>query len=217
MKRRRHLKVRVLLVSTIIFLISIIVILVFLFLFEKKDKEVRYYYNETVLPAMIDDIVVTTKIIPKSSNRRLNEKREIKYIVIHETDNTKKGSDAYKHSQFLLTNSDSITAWHYTVDDKVIYHNLPDNEISWHAGDGRSIDGGNMNGIGIEMCVNIDGDYEKTLKNSAKLISYLIDIYNLSIDDVKLHRDFSGKICPNRLISENRLEDFYKMIIEFKE
>ena len=36
-----------------------------------------------------------------------------------------------------------------------IYHHLPDDETAYHAGDGMEKNGGNMNGIGIEMCVNL--------------------------------------------------------------
>ncbi len=194
-------------------LLGIIFFLGYFFLLDNEEVEVRVYYTETVLPSGIGDINVFTVIIPSSSGRRPKEIREIKYIVIHETDNRNLGTGAYKHSQYLLNNADNANSWHYTVDDKVIYHNLPDNEIAWHAGDGRSEDGGNINGIGIEMCVNVDGSYEKTLENTAELVAYLMYQYELTIDDVKLHQDFSGKICPHRLITENRVEDFYQMII----
>ncbi len=206
--RRKVRKSIILLVNILLFLI-----VVFLVLFSlNKKEEIRFYHSETVLPSKINDIFVFTKFVSKDSKRRPYEKREIKYIVIHETDNTNVGTNAAKHSQFLLTNDESITGWHYTVDDKEIYHNLPDNEISWHAGDKRTADGGNMNGVGIEMCVNEDGDYEQMLKNTVQLVAYLMKEYDLTIDDIKLHRDFSGKICPARLINENRLDEFYKMI-----
>ena len=40
--------------------------------------------------------------------------------------------------------------------------------------------GGNMNGIGIEMCVNSDGNYEQTLINTEKLCARLLIEYDLN-------------------------------------
>lgn len=213
-KIKKQNKIRMLLISIIILLLLIIVVL----LFGLKDNpklietpKERVYHNETVMPSYIDDIVVNSRLIPKNSKRRPSKKREIKYIVIHETDNRSTGAGAYKHSLYLYSNNDSINGWHYTVDENEIYHNLPDNELAWHAGDGQSGDGNNF-GVGIEMSVNVDGNYDKTLDNTVKLIVYLMHEYDLNIEDVKLHRDFSGKICPHRMITENKVDIFYEKI-----
>ena len=69
-----------------------------------------------------------------------------------------------------------------------------------------------MNGIGIEMCVNLTNDYEQTLRNTAMLAAELLVTYDLHAEDVRLHQDFMDKICPHRLISEGRVEMFYQMI-----
>ena len=77
--------------------------------------------------------------------------RDIKYIVIHETDNFKAGADAKAHNDFLLSQANTQElSWHYTVDDHEIYHNLPDDEAAYHASDHLKQDGGNLNGIGID-------------------------------------------------------------------
>ena len=67
----------------------------------------------------------------------------------------------------------ALVSWHYTVDDHEIYHHLPDDEPGYHAGDLMEADGGNMNGVGIEMCVNEDGNYEQTLVNAERLCARL--------------------------------------------
>lgn len=215
MKKRRLNKIQRIMILIIFVLVGIILFLLWNFKENKIEEEEvveRFYHQDTVLPSYIDGIVVHTNFINKNSKRRTNEKRLIKYIVIHETDNRNSGTGAYKHSVYLTTNEDSVNGWHYTVDDNSIYHNLPDNMVAWHAGDGRSEDGGNMNGVGIEMAVNNDGDYDKTIKNTVKLVIYLMKEYDLTIDDVKLHKDFSGKICPHRMITENKVNEFYDMI-----
>ena len=150
--------------------------------------------------------------VPWDSPRRPGEVREIRYLTIHETDNRSSGADAEAHNSLLVKDTSNSTGWHYTVDDHSIYHNIPDNEISWNAGDNRARLGGNMNGIGIEMCVNLTNDYEQTLRNTAMLAAELLVTYDLHAEDVRLHQDFMDKICPHRLISEGRVEMFYQMI-----
>jgi N-acetylmuramoyl-L-alanine amidase len=138
--------------------------------------------------------------------------REIRYITIHETDNRSSGADSEAHNQLLVNDVTNSTGWHYTVDDHSIYHNLPDNEIGWNAGDNRTKLGGNINGIGIEMCVNLTNDFEQTLRNTAQLAAELMIAYDLDMDRIRFHEDFMNKECPHRLISEGRTDEFLEMI-----
>lgn len=174
----------------------------------------RVYQSINHEIAYAGDIEITHTHIAWDQYRRPGEVREIKYITIHETDNRSSSSDAAAHSAFLTDTEDSNTGWHYTVDDHSIYHTIPDNEISWNAGDQRNTDGGNVNGIGIEMCVNYENDFEKTLENTAMLVATLCVNYDLTPDDVRFHSDFMDKECPHRLISEGRTDEFLQMIAD---
>ncbi len=161
----------------------------------------------------IDDIKVTVDYIPEENIGRPGEEREIKWLVIHETGNTREGADASAHNEYLQNETDETEiSWHYTVDDSEIYIHLPDNENAYHAGDKMVDGGGNKNGIGVELCVNEDGDFEQTLENGAKLFAYLLHKHDLTIFDVKTHQDFSGKLCPETLIETGRLDEFKDMI-----
>ena len=157
-------------------------------------------------------VEITHRHISWGSPRRPGEIREIKYITIHETDNRRSGADASAHGTLLAENEAEITSWHYTVDDSSIIHHVPDNEIAWNAGDNRTKNGGNINGIGIEMCVNLTNDYEKTLRNTAELAAELMIAYDLDMDRIRFHEDFMNKECPHRLISEGRTDEFLEMI-----
>ena len=159
----------------------------------------------------IGDIPVLTNYIPAGSRARPGGLREIKYLVIHETDNFAAGADAAAHDSFIHQNADAasgVVSWHYTVDDHQICHHLPDNEPAYHAGDGMEPNGGNQNGIGIEMCVNEDGDYEQTLRNAEQLCARLLVEYDLKPAALRRHQDFSGKVCPAKLIGSGRWEEF---------
>ena len=136
------------------------------------------------------------KMLSKNTNRfwGMNPKN---YITIQETGNTNKGANALNHARYI--NSGSSATWHYTVDDKQIIQHFDDSVQCWHAGDGKGT--GNLQSIGIELCVNSDGDFNKTVKNAVELVKYLMKKYNISIDRVVQHNRWSGKNCPQNLRS----------------
>lgn len=146
--------------------------------------------------------------IPEGSGGRPGKERKVKFIVIHETANLSPTADAKGHSEYLKSGGDGSTSWHYTVDDKIIYHHLPDREVAWHAGDKLKNPGGNLNGIGIELCVNEGGDFEKTFDNGARLTAFLLKEYGLSVNSVKQHYDFNGKNCPMTIRETGRWDEF---------
>ena len=148
-------------------------------------------------------------LVPAGDKGRPGQKRVIRHIVIHETGNPAKSATARSHANFLASGGDGqSTSWHYTVDENEIYQQIPDNEVAFHAGDGRREGGGNEGGIGIEICVNDGADYEKALDNAAKLTGYLCKCYGLGPDDIKQHADFMSKNCPERLRDSGRWEEF---------
>jgi len=172
----------------------------------------RTYATEGVILKQAFDLEVIHQIIPEGHQNRPGIKREIRYLVLHETDNFLSSADAKNHADYLCDNTTDINSWHYTVDENIIYHHLPDEEVGWHAGDKQNEGGGNMNGVGIEMCVNEGSDFSKTLDNAAKLIAVLMDEYDLEIEDIKKHQDFSGKNCPSHLLDEEKWNVFLKQI-----
>ena len=156
-------------------------------------------------------VPVHTVFIPETLPGRPGIKREVKFIVIHETGNPSEGADAKAHSDYLLNGGEGSTSWHYTVDDHEIYHHIPDSEVSWNAGDRRQEPGGNMNGISIELCVNQDGDFEKAFDNGARLTAYLMKAYDLKLDDVQQHNYFNGKNCPQTIRESGRWQEFLEL------
>lgn len=162
-------------------------------------------------------INIIDSIIPISQNARPGTKRIIKWIVIHETDNTSKGAGAKNHASYLMNvakGGTTYVSWHYTVDSKEAYHHIPDDEVAWHAGDwGKDpVNGGNAAGIGIELCVNSDGDFNKTMTNAAQLSAYLLKKYNLPISAMKQHFDFNSKNCPRTMRAQGLWQGFLNTV-----
>ena len=124
-------------------------------------------------------------------------KNSKKYIVIHETANTRKGANANAHARLQASGNSRQASWHYTVDDKEIVQSFDDNKQCWHAGNKYY----NQNSIGIEICVNSDGNFKKAVDNAVKLTKHLMDKYKISVDNVIQHNQASGKNCPRYLRS----------------
>lgn len=145
-------------------------------------------------------VQIIQDLIPKGRRNRPGYRLDPKYITIHDTANTQSGADARAHAQYLKgsTAASLPVSWHFTVDDKVIYQHLPLNENGWHAGDGAS-GTGNRQSIGIEICENRDGNRAQAEANAAWLVAKLLREFNLGLDRVKQHYDWSGKNCPRVL------------------
>ena len=148
-------------------------------------------------------IKINEKLIKYNFSSRGGE--EIKYIVIHDTGNTSKGAGADNH--FLFFNAaDRQSSAHYFVDGKQILRVIKDEDKSWAVGDGGGKYGiTNENSISIEMCINSDGDFNKTYLNTLNLTKNLMNKYSISIENVVRHYDASRKICPN-IWKENNWE-----------
>lgn len=160
-------------------------------------------------------------IIPQKGGKvRPGDVRQKKWVVIHETGNSSKGADAKNHSTYLKNLAKANTtyvSWHYTVDDHEIYHHIPDNEIAYHASDGRVEGGGNMASIGIEICVNSDGNFDKARDNAAWLTAKLLKENNLTISAVKQHHDFApdGKNCPQTIRDKGLWNNFLQAVQKY--
>lgn len=143
---------------------------------------------------------IKQKLIP-ASNKTTRPGIPMKptYITVHETANTAKGATASAHANLQFSGNSRTASWHYTIDETSIYQSIPDNEVSWHAGDGGS-GTGNRKSLSLEICVNQDGNYEKAKANAIWLVQYLMAKHNIPISNVVPHKHWSGKDCPHQLL-----------------
>ena len=144
-----------------------------------------------------DGVPIQQHIIPAGRRNRPGGRNPDAYITIHETGNTDAGADAEAHGKYLAGSAGeaSLTSWHYTVDDHAIVQHLPDNETAYHAGDGAG-GPGNATSIGIEICVNQDGDFEAARANAAALVRLLMAEHGIPLANVVQHNHWNGKNCP---------------------
>uniref|UniRef100_UPI000C266ED4 N-acetylmuramoyl-L-alanine amidase n=1 Tax=Mycobacteroides abscessus TaxID=36809 RepID=UPI000C266ED4 len=154
---------------------------------------------------------IIQRIIPKGLGNKPNEPMDPKYITIHNTGNRKKGADAENHAKYMENGSGGRqTSWHYTVDDTDnIYQHLSTFEQGWHAGDGNGP--GNTQSIGIEICQCEGINVAKANSNAAWLVNTLMKQHSIPLSNVKPHKHWSGKNCPEDILPS--WEGFIKMIV----
>ena len=115
---------------------------------------------------------------------------EVKYITIHNTANK---ATAQNERDYLNRRRDNVSiSFHFAVDENEAIQIMPLFMHAWHAGDGRGE--GNMNSIAIEICRSTlyDGDlYPRAEENAVKLAAYLLYIYRLDVDDLRMHYNWS--------------------------
>ncbi len=144
----------------------------------------------------------------------------VKWIVVHDTANYGVGANAMAHQRYFGGGNRNSSA-HYFVDDKEIVQIIGDSLASWHCGDnqgkGRALNGcTNLNSIGVELCVNKDGDYNKAWLNLVELIKNLMIKFNTPVNHVCRHYDVSRKRCPSSMYANDwaKWKEFVKAIQE---
>ncbi|WP_394139536.1 peptidoglycan recognition protein family protein [Cytobacillus oceanisediminis] len=133
------------------------------------------------------------------------------YITIHETANPGKGANAQAHANLQSNGNSRQASWHIQVDDLQAIQSLPFDEAGIHAGDG-TYGNGNRKSIGVEICVNTDGNFEKALDNAAAVVGQLMKQFDIPSHKVVPHKHWSGKNCPTNLL-KGRMQEFINRCI----
>lgn len=139
-------------------------------------------------------MIINKKQIAYNRTKR-NQKPQ--YIVIHDTGNPGKGADAEAHFQYFNGGNRNASADFFVDDREILQVNDYNTYYTWHCGDGKGKYGvTNGNSIGIEICVNSDGNYDIAFQNTVTLTKHLMVELNIPIDRVVRHYDASRKNCP---------------------
>jgi len=138
------------------------------------------------------------------SNNKSTRTQRIKYIVIHDTGNPNKGADAEAHFNYFNSGNKNSSADFFVDDWQILQVNDYNKYYTWHCGDGNGKYGiTNANSIGIEICINSDGNYNKAVENAINLVKYLKKELNLPHSSVVRHYDASRKNCPATMSANN--------------
>ncbi|OQB14612.1 MAG: N-acetylmuramoyl-L-alanine amidase CwlH precursor [Firmicutes bacterium ADurb.Bin193] len=130
----------------------------------------------------------------------------IRYIVIHDTGNAGKGANANAHFNYFNGGDRQSSADFFVDNTQVMQVNDYNTYYTWHCGDGAGKYGiSNANSIGIEICVNSDGNYDTAFQNAVALTKQLMSELNIPIERVVRHYDASRKNCPASMSNNNWL------------
>ncbi len=285
------------------------------------QNEYNHFLISSVSKYLFEDLNIIENIAPINETNRPGIIKEKKYITVHDTGDADPLHSAKFWSTAVFNHSwepskgeivEYACSYQYVVDNEGVYHNIPDEEVAYHAGDGTKFEyklykagvqgealktcvtisedgyyeingvktiilapryrieknglviedriaktsdinddgilckiidgeyyigethfsqgyrkianrGGNNNSIGIESCITEFDDLYYTWQKTAKLVAYLMDKNNLTIDDVKQHHYFSGKNCPQTMRRSDmwehvkELAKFEYQILKFKQ
>ena len=143
----------------------------------------------------------------------------IRYIVIHDTGNPSAGADAESHFRYFNGGNRSSSADIFVDSRSVWQVNDYTKYYSWHCGDGRGKYGiTNQNSVGVELCINQDGNYAATLKNAAAVVRELMAELKIPMERVVRHYDVSKKNCPASMSADGwKTWQKFKQMIEGEE
>jgi len=152
---------------------------------------------------------LTEMFLDESAKGRPGKKIHPKGLVVHWTANTGRGANARANRNYFNHTDRSVSA-HYVVDDKEVVQCLPEDEMAYHVGAKtykekavHELSGyPNDCTIGIEICVNADGDFKKTLKNVIALAADICKRYGWCRENLWRHYDITGKDCPRFFVDE---------------
>ena len=164
---------------------------------------------------IVQDLVKQSLLDSKTYGRGNPKKK----LVVHQTGNTSKGADAKMHAKYQHNGAGGRDAsWHIQSDDKVIIQSYPFDYRCFHASTKDAPNGGNMVGIGWEICINSDGDYIKSLELAAEGIAQVMKQEGIPMSGLVRHHDEDPKKqrCPRQLMDgkDGVTWDKFKAMVE---
>jgi N-acetylmuramoyl-L-alanine amidase CwlA len=113
-----------------------------------KTKKIKVWalennYEHELIPSvslyLFEDIEMNENIAPVGNPNRPGDKHEKRYITVHDTgDFSFNAGEWSKHvHDAKIGNSIYNASFQYVVGNDGYYHNIPDDETAYHAGDGR--------------------------------------------------------------------------------
>ena len=157
----------------------------------------------------------------KADRKLSNGTGEVQYITIHNTADIQEAqgtNDAEQYTRATYPNQNMGDARvHYFIDEADCWQNLREDEVGWHAGDGRG--NGNETSLAIEIIMDGSGSAADTKAEDrgALLAAILLNRHGLKIDKMVPHRKWNGKNCPAYILPHwelfvAKVENYLKQI-----
>lgn len=160
------------------------------------QKEYDHLLISSVAKYLFEDFEVIENLAPITNENREGIKKQKFYITVHDTGDAdaihsaKFWSDTVKNEQW--EQGKYAASYQYVVGNDGIYHNIPDDEIAWHAGDSTrydyklydtGVEGNNRNPI---ITISDDG-------------YYTIDDTKTQILAPRIYKEKNGEVIIDRI------------------
>ena len=168
------------------------------------QKEYDHILIPSVAKYLFEDFDVIENLAPLTNENREGIKKEKFYVTVHDTGDAdpehtaKFWSEAVKNE--FWEQGKYACSYQYVVGNDGTYHNIPDDEIAWHAGDSTRFDynlyDANVTGENPYPVVTIseDGYYE-------------IDGVKSSILAPRIYKEKNGEVIVDRLAKTEDIND----------
>ena len=147
----------------------------------------------------------------KSEDKLCDGTGKVEFVTIHNTnDIAGVNDDAEQYVRATYNENMGSVRVHYYVDDIGAWQMLKAGtgmsrndsigcaQVSWHAGDSKTKDGGNMTSLSIEIIMNDTKDHDaKARDNGARLAAWLLWKHNLPIERLVTHTYWVNKSVGN--------------------
>ena len=145
---------------------------------------------------------IIEKLCKTGTSPRSGRKLNFRGITWHETGNTSPTATAKSHADYVF-NLKEEKSWHYCIDKDEAWRSIPENEVAWCNGDGKTSNGGNMTTLSLEICINNGGDFERAKDNACWLTADILKRNGMKKairkENIFIHHDWSGKDCPHNI------------------
>ena len=95
----------------------------------------KTYIYSGVSYYLFEELNIIEQMTSENMSNRPGDIYEKHYITVHDTASGASSANAKAHANYVNDGGEG-TSWHYTVGNDGIYHQIPDNENAYHAGDG---------------------------------------------------------------------------------
>ena len=174
--------------------------------FEKKirvfgwQKEYDYNLISSVSKYLFEDFDVIENIAPLENDNRDGRVKEKFYVTVHDTGDSDPLHNASFWSNVVKNqyweNGKYSASYQYVVGNDGIYHNIPDNEVAYHAGDTTQFDyclyDSSVSGDKLDVEIDISDDG-----------FYMIDGKKTSILAPRAYKEKDGVVLLDRIANKN--------------
>lgn len=168
------------------------------------QNEYDHLLIQSVAKLLFEDYNVIENLAPLTNENREGIKKQKFYVTVHDTGdadlkhNAKFWSEAVKNEYW--EQGKYACSYQYVVGNDGTYHNIPDDEIAWHAGDSTRYDyklyDTSVTGVNEYPIITIskDGYYE-------------IDNKKTIIKAPRIYKEIDGKVIIDRLPETKDIND----------